>query len=154
MHPEFAREYTLWDDSIRELSAWYGFSDKYFADKERWASSVVERQWTREPAVNVHRNVGPQRSLFLRQRQEVQEMLPQLTAPRPVWQTLASRLGDHKFAALLRRPRASAQQLPLAALAAGGILHVSRLRGLMRAVMTDTRLSPGASRMLRLIERR
>jgi hypothetical protein len=57
-HRDFAREYTLWNDSIRELSAWYGFSDKYFADEERWASRPIEQHWTREPAVNVNRNVG------------------------------------------------------------------------------------------------
>jgi uncharacterized protein len=57
-HRDFAREYALWDDSIRELSTWYGFSDKYVVDKERWTSTPIEQQWTREPAVNVHRNVG------------------------------------------------------------------------------------------------
>jgi len=64
-HRYFDSEYMIWNDTIGGLSRWYGFSEKYFTDKEhraadeeRRASEAIGPTWAGEPAVNIYKNVG------------------------------------------------------------------------------------------------
>ena len=68
------------DDTIAELSTWYGFSEAYLEAERRRERLASRRVLRPGPAVGACRAEGwPQRSLSLRQRQEVQEVLPALT---------------------------------------------------------------------------
>lgn len=63
-HRNWDGEYSLFDDTVGELSTWYGFTERYFADRRRWerqaarASRPAVGPWTpvRNPARNVGRN--------------------------------------------------------------------------------------------------
>jgi hypothetical protein len=53
------REYTLFDDSIDELSGWYCFTEQYSEDRERWrqqAEASVRNQRLENPFKGVGRN--------------------------------------------------------------------------------------------------
>jgi hypothetical protein len=54
------REYTLFGDTVAELSTWYGFSDQYKKDRERQreAEFALERDAIPQPRVNPLRDVG------------------------------------------------------------------------------------------------
>jgi hypothetical protein len=54
-------EYTLFGDTVAELSTWYCFTDKYKEDQERWRREAEEEQGRSlesQPHVNPFRNVG------------------------------------------------------------------------------------------------
>lgn len=62
-HPEMVRvsqnvEYTLFGDTIEELSRWYGFSDEARADRERARQEVDAELVAPEPHHNPFRGVG------------------------------------------------------------------------------------------------
>lgn len=50
--------YTLFGDTIEELSTWYGFSEKYKKDRERWERNADEDVLVSEPTINPFRGVG------------------------------------------------------------------------------------------------
>ncbi len=49
--------YTLFGDTIEELSTWYGFSEKYKEERERWRQSSDEVVMN-EPYINPFRDIG------------------------------------------------------------------------------------------------
>lgn len=62
-HPEMARspqgdEYTLFGDTVEELSRWYGFSDEARADRERCGQNIDDEVDATEPFHNPFRGVG------------------------------------------------------------------------------------------------
>jgi hypothetical protein len=62
-HPEIALlsqgdEYTLFGDTIEELSGWYGFSDQARADRERLLQEIEAEVAATEPHHNPFRGVG------------------------------------------------------------------------------------------------
>ena len=52
------REYTLFGDTIEELSRWYGFSAAYVEDKNRWARATAKQELQMVAAVNPFKGVG------------------------------------------------------------------------------------------------
>jgi hypothetical protein len=50
--------YTLFGDTIEELSTWYGFSEKYKEDRRRWERNADEDILVSEPYINQFRNIG------------------------------------------------------------------------------------------------
>jgi hypothetical protein len=52
------REYTLFGDTIEELSSWYGFSPKYEKDKERRARAAAKQESQMVSAVSPFKGVG------------------------------------------------------------------------------------------------
>jgi hypothetical protein len=50
--------YTLFGDTIEELSTWYGFSEKYKEDRERWEPNADEDILVSKPYINALRGVG------------------------------------------------------------------------------------------------
>jgi hypothetical protein len=64
-HPRWDAKYAVWSDTIGELSGWYGFSERYDADRRRWAGQASSEERFAyaaldrfEPIVNPNRNVG------------------------------------------------------------------------------------------------
>jgi hypothetical protein len=62
-HPEMARssqgdEYTLFGDTVEELSRWYGFSDEARADRERLLQEIDAEVAATEPHRNPFKGVG------------------------------------------------------------------------------------------------
>ena len=51
-------EFTLFGDTIEELSGWYGFSDDYRADQERRLQETEAELAENEPYRNPFRGVG------------------------------------------------------------------------------------------------
>ena len=50
--------YTLFGNTIEELSTWYGFSEKYMEDRRRWERNADEDILVSEPYINPFRNIG------------------------------------------------------------------------------------------------
>ena len=50
--------YTSFGDTIEELSTWYGFSEKYKEDRQRWKPNADEDILVSEPYINPFRGVG------------------------------------------------------------------------------------------------
>lgn len=50
--------YTLFDDTIEELSTWYGFSEKYKEDRKRRDRNADEDILARGPYINPFKNIG------------------------------------------------------------------------------------------------
>src|SRR4029077_14896470 len=62
-HPDTARypqsdEFTLFGDTVEELSRWYGFSDEARADRERLLQEIEAEVAATEPYHNPFRGVG------------------------------------------------------------------------------------------------
>jgi uncharacterized protein YchJ len=62
-HPDMPRhqegdEFTLFGDTVEELSRWYGFSEKRHADRERWSQEIEAELDESEPYRNPFRGVG------------------------------------------------------------------------------------------------
>lgn len=64
-HPNWETEYALFDDTVAELSRWYGFSDQYFADRRRFDRHAARQEQParlvtsrKAPLVNPARSVG------------------------------------------------------------------------------------------------
>jgi hypothetical protein len=63
-HPKWHDEYSLFDNTAGELSAWYGFSEQYFADRRRYERHELREQRPRlvvssgAPLINPTRSVG------------------------------------------------------------------------------------------------
>jgi hypothetical protein len=51
-------KYTLWGDTVAELSTWYGFSEQYKQDHERLRQSAEERALLDMPYTNPFKGVG------------------------------------------------------------------------------------------------
>ena len=50
--------YTFFGNTIEELSTWYGFSEKYKKDRERWKQTADEDILVSEPYINPYRDIG------------------------------------------------------------------------------------------------
>ena len=64
-HPDWDREYAPFDDTIGELSRWYGFSEQYLADRRRFDRYAARQEQParlvasrKSPMVNPARSVG------------------------------------------------------------------------------------------------
>ncbi len=51
-------EFTLFGDTVEELSRWYGFSDEARADRERYLQEIETELAEHEPYRNPFRGVG------------------------------------------------------------------------------------------------
>jgi hypothetical protein len=51
-HEKWDRDYSLFGDTVAELSRWYGFSEQYRADRRRWERQAALMEQTSRPAVD------------------------------------------------------------------------------------------------------
>ena len=52
------KQYTLFGDTIEEMSTWYGFSEKYKEDQDRRRQAREGRSSHSQSALNLYKNVG------------------------------------------------------------------------------------------------
>ena len=70
-------EYTLFGDTVDELSGWYCFTKQYSEDRERWRRQA-EASARNQRLENAFKRRRAKRPMSLREWQEIQEVLPAL----------------------------------------------------------------------------
>ena len=71
-------EYTLFGDTVDELSGWYCFTEQYNEDQERWRQQAEANHVRSQRLEKSVQRCRAKRPMSLRQREEVQEVLPEL----------------------------------------------------------------------------